>query len=70
MSLPTLVESILIKSNKNGHETTIVVERVFIEIGLKPNTEFLSGLAMNKYRGLIVDCQCRTSQAGILPPGM
>lgn len=64
-----MVEAISIKNNKNTQETTIAVEGVFIEIGLDPNTEFLSGLAMNQYKELIVDCQCRTNIAGIFAAG-
>jgi alkyl hydroperoxide reductase subunit F len=59
------VESLRTKENKE-----LSVQGVFIEIGLLPNSEFVSDLVQLSGRGeIIVDCDCRTNVPGVFGAG-
>ena len=48
----------------------ISLDGVFVQIGLKPNSEFLKGIVeLNKFGEIIVDSKCRTSISGIYAAG-
>jgi len=64
------VDGLRIRDKGSGKEEMIAVKGVFVEIGLRPNTEFLKGLVdMNQYGEIIVDCQCRTKIPGLYAAG-
>jgi len=64
------VRSLTIRNRSTGEEERIMVEGVFIEIGLIPNTGFLNGfLEMNELGEIIVDQDCHTSVEGVYAAG-
>lgn len=64
------VRSITIGNRSTGEEERIMVEGIFIEIGLIPNTGFLNGfLEMNELGEIIVDSDCHTSMEGVYAAG-
>jgi len=54
---------------KYGKEEDIRVEGVFIEIGLIPNSNFVSRLQTNEHNEIVVDCNNNTSIPGIFAAG-
>jgi alkyl hydroperoxide reductase subunit F len=54
---------------KHGKEEDLKVEGVFIEIGLIPNSNFVSRLQTNKNNEIVVDCNNNTSIPGIFSAG-
>lgn len=49
---------------------TLELAGVFVQIGLVPNSDFLSGIVdMNEYGEILVDDKCRTSQPGVYAAG-
>ncbi len=52
-----------------GHEETLPVEGVFVEIGLIPNTQFAGILARNDWGEIKVNCRNETSVPGIFAAG-
>jgi alkyl hydroperoxide reductase subunit F len=65
-----LVEVILIKDLKSGASKRRKVTGVFIEIGLVPNSEPVSGLIeLNKWGEVPVSCSCETSLPGLFAAG-
>ena len=64
------VRSITIRKRSTDEEERIMVEGIFIEIGLIPNTGFLNGfLQMNELGEIIVDQDCHTSVDGVYAAG-
>lgn len=64
------VEAVIIKDRGNGDEKSLKVDGIFIEIGLLPNSEPVSGLAeLNEAGEVVVDCFCRTSVDGLFAAG-
>lgn len=64
------VRSITIRNRSTNEEERIMVEGIFIEIGLIPNTGFLNGfLQMNELGEIIVDQDCHTSVEGVYAAG-
>ncbi len=64
------VESVQAKSLKDEKILNIKADGIFIEIGLIPNSEaFYDVVAMNQYKEIIIDCECKTSADGIFAAG-
>jgi alkyl hydroperoxide reductase subunit F len=64
------VTGIVLQPTAGGPEEHIPLEGIFIEIGLKPNTEFLGDLVeLNEYGEIVIDSRCRTSLPGIFAAG-
>ena len=63
----TFVTGAILK--KHGKEEDVKVEGVFIEIGLIPNSNFVSRLQTNERNEIIVDCNNNTSIPGIFAAG-
>lgn len=64
------VESLTVKNVKNGAVSQLVVQGLFVFIGISPNTEFLGGLVDVDPNGFIVTDQgMKTSQPGIFACG-
>ena len=64
------VRSITVRNRSTQEEERIMVEGIFIEIGLIPNTGFLNGfLQMNELGEIIVDQDCHTSVEGVYAAG-
>lgn len=62
------VESIELEINNK--KSKLECDGIFIEIGLKPNTDFIKDLLkLNSQNEIIVDCACRTSIPGIFAAG-
>lgn len=64
------VEAIRVRDKKTMGESILIVKGVFIEVGLRPNTEFARGLInLNEYSEIKVNCRCETSVPGIFAAG-
>jgi len=64
------VEGIVLKDRESGEIRQLPVQGVFIEIGLIPNSEPVTGVAALNERGeIVVDCSCQTSVAGLFAAG-
>ena len=64
------VEGLRIRNRVSGNVEIISVKGIFVEIGLKPNSEFLKGVVNLNARGEItVDCACETNVQGIFAAG-
>jgi len=65
------LEKIIFKNRKTNEEKEILVNGCFVEIGTKPNTEFLEGLVdLNERKEIIVDPKTMaTSVKGIFAAG-
>ncbi|MEO0097000.1 MAG: FAD-dependent oxidoreductase [candidate division WOR-3 bacterium] len=64
------VSGILVYDQLNNREYEILVDGVFIEAGMKPNTEFLKGfLDLNDKGEIIVNCNCETNVPGVFACG-
>jgi len=64
------VERIVIKSIKGDEEVVLDVGGVFIDIGAIPNVEFAKDVVkLNELKEIEVDCNCKTSAAGIFAAG-
>jgi len=64
------VEEVIVRDRKSGDTRTVAAEGIFVEIGLLPNTGFAEGvLELNEAGEIVIDCACRTSQAGIFAAG-
>lgn len=55
--------------NRDNEEKTLEVQGVFIEIGLRPNSEFVTDIEKNKIGEIIVNCQTETSIPGVFAAG-
>ena len=64
------VESIVIRDIKGDKELALNVGGVFIEIGAVPNVEFAKdAVKRNELKEIEVDCDCKTSVAGVFAAG-
>jgi len=64
------VDQVVISDLKTNAEHELKTDGVFIEIGLKANSDFLSGLVeINNNGEIIVDAYCKTSKQGIFAAG-
>ena len=64
------VGQVVITDLKTNAEHELKTDGVFIEIGLKANSDFLSGLVeLNNNGEIIVDAYCKTSKQGIFAAG-
>jgi len=65
-----LVEGMAIKDLKSGKSKRLKVTGVFIEIGLVPNSDAVSGLLeLNKWGEVPVSCSCETALPGLYAAG-
>jgi alkyl hydroperoxide reductase subunit F len=65
-----VVDGIRVRDKKTGKESLLSVKGVFVEIGLKPNTDFARNLVdLNEYGEIKVNCRCETSVPGIFAAG-
>jgi alkyl hydroperoxide reductase subunit F len=65
-----VVEGARIKEKTSGSTKTIPVSGVFVEVGLDPNTGFLTGVAeLNQYGEIVIDAACRTNVPGLFAAG-
>ena len=54
----------------SGEPRAIVLEGVFVQIGLVPNTEWLKGtLELSKHGEIVIDAKCQTSLPGVFAAG-
>jgi|UniRef100_A0A7V6CN13 alkyl hydroperoxide reductase subunit F len=64
------VEGLLLHDLANDKEYEIKVSGVFIEAGMKPNTDFLKGfLNLNEKGEIVINCNCETNIPGIFACG-
>ena len=64
------VSGMVIKDLKTGRSKRLDVSGVFIEIGLEPNSEPVSGLIkLNRWAEVPVNCACETEIAGLYAAG-
>jgi NADH-dependent peroxiredoxin subunit F len=64
------VESAVLRDRSTGEEKRFIVDGIFIEIGLLPNSDPVKNLAkLNERREVIVDCSCRTNVSGLFAAG-
>lgn len=63
------VRAVTIRQRESGQEEQLAVEGVFVQIGLEPNSEIFPELWKNKRGEIVVDCNCRTSTAGVFAAG-
>ncbi|HBL36651.1 MAG TPA: thioredoxin-disulfide reductase [Firmicutes bacterium] len=63
------VTAVTIRQRESGHEEQLAVEGVFVEIGLDPNSEIFPDLWKNERGEIAIDCNCRTSNAGVFAAG-
>ncbi len=64
------VMGILVYDQLNNKEYEIPLDGVFIEAGMKPNTEFLKGfLNLNDKGEIIINCNCETNVPGVFACG-
>lgn len=64
------VEGMRIRDNKTGTESLLNVKGVFVEVGLRPNTDFTKDLVgLNEYGEIRVNCRCETNVPGIFAAG-
>ena len=64
------VKSIVIRDIKGDKELALNVGGVFIEIGAIPNVEFAKDVVkLNELKEIEVDCDCKTSVAGVFAAG-
>ena len=64
------VVAISVKNRKTGVEETIVMDGIFVQIGLSPNSDLVSQWVSCNPRGeIIIDEACRTSTHGIYAAG-
>jgi len=58
-----------IRIEKEGKDTDIKVNGIFVEIGSIPNSEIIDFVEKNEYGEIIVDCKNRTSFPGVFSAG-
>ncbi len=65
------VKEIVVEDMSSSKVYTIPVEGVFVEVGLKPNTEIAKklGVLVNTREEIVIDCNNRTSEKGIYAAG-
>ena len=63
------LEKLFYLNRETGETESIDVDGCFVQIGLKPNTEWLDGaVELNAYGEVAVSDRCTTSPPGSLPP--
>ena len=66
----TKVTGIRVKDRTNGSERMIPLDGVFVQIGLKANSEIFNDiLDTNRAGEIVIDAHCRTSQPGMYAAG-
>lgn len=64
------VEGLVVREKSTGRQETLKVSGVFVEIGLKPNTDFAKGLVeLNEFGEVKVNCRCETNVPGMFAAG-
>ena len=64
------VNAIVLRDRASGHDETVALEGVFVQIGLVPNTEWLKGtLTLSRYGEIEVDAKGQTSLSGVFAAG-
>jgi len=64
------VSGLRYKDRATNEEHTEVLEGVFVQIGLVPNTEFLKGtVELSKFGEIVVDAKCHTNLPGVFAAG-
>ncbi|MEM3754544.1 MAG: FAD-dependent oxidoreductase [Candidatus Bathyarchaeia archaeon] len=58
-----------IKVKKNGMETILSVQGIFVEIGSVPNSEIVNFVKKNPLGEIIVNCRCETNVPGLFAAG-
>ncbi len=64
------VNGLKYKDRATQVEHTVVLEGVFVQIGLVPNTEFLKGtLELSRFGEIVIDDKCHTNVPGVFAAG-
>jgi alkyl hydroperoxide reductase subunit F len=64
------VNGLRYKDRTTGHEHTVDLAGVFVQIGLVPNTEFLKGVVeLSRFGEILVDERCATNVPGVFGAG-
>jgi alkyl hydroperoxide reductase subunit F len=64
------VNGLVYKDRKTDETHRLELERIFVQIGLLPNTDFLKGtLELTRFGEVIVDAKAQTSVAGVFAAG-
>lgn len=64
------VAGVVVRDRKDGEEKKLEASGIFVEIGLLPNSEPVSGLVeLNQHEEVVIDCFCRTSLEGLYAAG-
>jgi alkyl hydroperoxide reductase subunit F len=64
------VNGLVYKDRASGEVHRVVLEGVFVQIGLVPNTEWLRGtVELSKYGEILIDDKCATSLPGVFAAG-
>jgi len=64
------VDGLVVREKSTGKEETLNVTGIFVEIGLKPNTDLVRGLVdLNESGEVKVNCRCETDVPGIFAAG-
>lgn len=58
-----------IKVQRNGKETLLPVQGVFVEIGSVPNSDIVDLVEKNRWGEIIVNCGCETNVQGLFAAG-
>lgn len=58
-----------IKVQKDGKETILPVQGVFVEIGSNPNSDILDFVEKNRWGEILVNCRCETNIPGLFAAG-
>lgn len=65
-----VVEKLTLREIASGEGRELMVQGVFVEVGLEPNSEFLGNLlTLNEQKELVVDCRARTAIPGLFAAG-
>ena len=64
------VNGLRYKDRATQTEHNVILEGVFVQIGLVPNTEFLKGtIELSKFGEIIIDDKCHTNLPGVFAAG-
>jgi len=58
-----------IRIRRNGEETLLPVQGVFVEIGSVPSSDIVGFVEKNRWGEIIVDCKCETDVPGLFAAG-
>lgn len=58
-----------IRVQRNGKETLLLVQGVFVEIGSVPNSDIVGFVEKNRWGEVIVNCKCETNIPGLFAAG-